>query len=84
MTVMSLNRLREKMIKRIIEIENEHFIPIHREKKEFLESIFTRDILYLIYTKDLICIIELYSSYLKDLLNITYIYYCNTNNDNCK
>ena len=38
MTVMSLNRLREKMIKRIIEIEKEHFIPIHREKKEFFEK----------------------------------------------
>ena len=38
MTVMTLNKLREKMIRRIVEIEKEHFIPVHREKKEFFEK----------------------------------------------
>tara|TARA_R110002020_G_scaffold233_4_gene1209 strand:+ start:2384 stop:2602 length:219 start_codon:yes stop_codon:yes gene_type:complete len=31
-------KLREKMIKRILDIETEHFIPVHREKKEDLEK----------------------------------------------
>tara|TARA_R110000824_G_scaffold72633_2_gene185286 strand:+ start:5762 stop:5989 length:228 start_codon:yes stop_codon:yes gene_type:complete len=33
-----LQKMREKMVKRILEIEREHFIPMHREKKEDLEE----------------------------------------------